>query len=47
MTGGLARVAEVLDDGILVLEHEGTYIREFVTPDARDKIILRIVGTNP
>lgn len=47
MTGGLARVAEVLDDGILVLEHEGTYIREFVTPDARDKVILRIVGTDP
>lgn len=44
MNGDYARVAEVLDEGVLVLEHEGTYIREIVGPDARDTVILRVVG---
>jgi len=43
MTGGFARVTEVLDEGVLVLEHEGTYIREIVGPDVRDEVILRVV----
>jgi len=41
--GGYARVAEVLEDGVLVLEHESTYIREVVSADARDQVILHIV----
>ncbi len=44
MTGAYARVAEVLDDGVIVLEHEGTFIREIVGLDARDDVILRVVG---
>jgi len=43
MAGGYARVAEVLDEGLLVLEHEGTFIREIVGPDVRDEVILRVV----
>ncbi len=42
-TESYARVAEVLDDGFLVLEHEDTYIREIVGPDVRDEVILRVV----
>lgn len=45
MNGGYARVAEVLDEGVLVLEHEDTYIREIVGLDARDEVILRVVET--
>jgi hypothetical protein len=41
--GGYARVAEVLEDGVLVLEHESTYIREVGSADARDQVILHIV----
>ena len=41
--GTYARVAEVWDDGILVLEHEDTYIREVVAPGYRDQVILHIV----
>lgn len=44
MNGDFARVVEVLEEGVLVLEHEATYIREIVGPDARDKVILRVVG---
>jgi hypothetical protein len=43
MTGGSARVDEVLDGGVLVIEHEGTYIREIVGPEARDEVIRRVV----
>lgn len=45
--GTYARVAEVWDDGMLVLEHEGTYIREVVAPGYRDQVILHIVGPKP
>jgi hypothetical protein len=44
INGDYARVVEVLDEGVLVLEHEETYIREIVGPDARDEVILRVVG---
>jgi hypothetical protein len=43
IAGGYARVDEVLDEGVLVIEHEGTYIREIVGPDVRDQVILRVV----
>ena len=43
MTGGFARVVEVVEDGVLILEHEATYVREVVPPDARDDVILHVV----
>ena len=43
INGGYARVAEVLDEGVVVLEHEETYIREIVGPEVRDEVILRVV----
>lgn len=43
IAGGFALVSEVLDDGVVVLEYEDTYIREFVGPDDRDRVILRVV----
>jgi len=45
--GRYARVAEVWDDGTLVLEHEDTYIREVVAPAYRDQVILHIVDRKP
>lgn len=43
ITGGFARVVEVLDEGVLILEHESTYLREVVPVDARDRVVLRVV----
>ena len=43
MNGTFARVAEVLDGGVLTLEHEETFIREWVSLDARDQVILHVV----
>jgi hypothetical protein len=43
MTGGFARVVEVLDEGVLILEHESTYLREVVPVGARDRVVLRVV----
>lgn len=43
MTGGFARVVEVLDEGVMILEHESTYLREVVPADARDRVVLRVV----
>lgn len=44
MTGGFARVVEVFEEeGVLVLEHESTYIRQVVPADARDDVILHVV----
>lgn len=45
--GSFARVAEVWDDGMLVLEHESVSIREVVPPDNRDQVILHIVDHEP
>jgi len=45
--GRYAEVAEVWNDGILVLEHEDTYIREVVIPANRDRVILHIVDSKP
>ncbi len=45
MNGGYARVVEVIDEGLVVLVHEDTYIREIVGPDVRDQVILRVVET--
>ena len=43
MNGTTATVVEVWDEGLLILEHDLTYIRESVPPDMRDQIILRVV----
>lgn len=43
LVGGYARVVDVVGEAVLVLEHEETYIREIVGPEAWDKVILRVV----
>jgi hypothetical protein len=47
MTGGFARVVEVLPEGVVVLEHEDTFIREMVPTDALDRVILHIMDSKP
>jgi hypothetical protein len=47
MTGGFARVIEVLPEGVVVLEHEDTFIREMVPPGALDQVILHVVDSKP
>jgi hypothetical protein len=47
MNGSFARVVEVWPDGMLVLEHEGTFIREMVSPEARDQVVLHILDSDP
>ena len=47
MNGTFAEVAEVLEDGGLVLEHEDTYIREVLAPGTWDLVILHVVGRQP
>ena len=34
---------EVLDNGVVILEHDSTYVRESVSSDVRDQVILRVV----
>lgn len=46
-TGGYAVVAEVWEDGMLVLEHEGVSVREVVSAGNRDRVILHIVDREP
>lgn len=43
LNGDFAVVREVWDDGLIVLEHESSHIRELVPPSSRDKVILRVV----
>ena len=43
LNGTFATVVEVWSEGLIMLEHEKTYIREAVPPDQRDKVILRVV----
>lgn len=43
MNGATATVVEVWEEGLLMLEHDLTYIREAVPPDMRDQVILRVV----
>jgi hypothetical protein len=43
MNGTTATVVEVWVDGLLILEHDLTYVRESVLPDARDQVILRVI----
>ena len=43
LTGKTATVAEVWDDGMVILELDGTYVRESVPVDLRSQIILRVL----
>lgn len=43
MNGTYARVVEVWDEGLVVLEYEETFIREMVPPDRYDDVILHVV----
>jgi len=45
--GTTATVVEVWDDGLLILEHDQTYVRESISPGVRDQVILRVVETAP
>ena len=43
INGATATVVEVWEEGLLILEHDLTYVRESVPPDMRDQVILRVV----
>jgi len=43
MNGITATVVEVWEEGLLILEHDLTFIRESVAPDVRDQVILRVL----
>jgi hypothetical protein len=47
MNGSYATVVEVWDEGLLILAHDDTFVRESVPPDMRDKIILLVVEPEP
>ena len=47
MNGTSAVVVEVWDDGLLILEHDQTYVRESIAPGIRDQVILRVVEPAP
>ncbi len=47
LNGTFATVVEVWDDGLLILEHDQTYIRESISPGVRDQGILRVVEPSP
>lgn len=47
MNGTIATVVEVWDDGLLILEHDQTYVRESISRGVRDQVILRVVETAP
>lgn len=47
LNGSLATVVEVWADGLVILVHDRTYIRESVPPDARDQVILRVMEPEP
>ena len=42
-SGATATVVEVWEGGLLILEHDLTYVRESVLPEMRDQIILRVL----
>ena len=43
LNGITATVIEVWEEGLLILEHDLTYVRESVPPDMRDQVILRVL----
>ena len=47
MNGTHATVVEVLEEGVVILVHDRSYIRESVPSDARDKVILRVMEPEP
>jgi len=47
MDGTRATVVEVWDDGLLIIEHDSTYVRESIAAGLRDQIILRVVEPEP
>jgi hypothetical protein len=47
LNGIFATVVEVWDDGLIILEHDGTYVRESISPGMRDQVILRVVEPIP
>ena len=45
LTGEYAQVREIWEEGLVVLECEGTYLRVMVLPGRADEVILRVVET--
>jgi hypothetical protein len=47
LNGTTATVVEVWKDGLLILEHDLTYVRESIPEGMRDQVILRVVERKP
>lgn len=47
LNGTTATVVEVWEDGMVILEHDTTYIRESVPQDLRSQVILRVLENPP
>lgn len=47
LNGTFATVIDVWEDGLVILEHDRTYVRESVLPDMRDQVILRVLEPDP
>lgn len=45
--GPLATVVELVDDGIIVVEHDRTWVREVIPPDARLAVIVDVLDPEP
>jgi len=45
--GNLATVIELVEDGIIVVEHDGTWVREVIPPDARVAVIVDVLEPTP
>lgn len=47
MNGTIATVIDVWEDGLLILEHDGTFVRESISPGVRSQVILRVMEPSP
>ncbi len=45
--GNLATVVELVEGGIIVVEHDGTWVREVIPPDARVMVIVDVLDPEP
>ena len=45
--GNLATVVELVDDGIIIVEHDGTWVREVIPPEARVAVIVDVLDAEP
>lgn len=45
--GNLATVVELVENGVVIVEHDGTWVREVIPPDARLGVIVDILDPEP